>query len=804
MYLNPLDSHSAHQISNRSNFNLFSIVNGVSRSGIIQNLIVDNLVNAKTSLVLVPNNHDALFIRSCLSEANLDHLCLLVTDNKTISAKDLAQLRSVVKDTDRSKGNNEFEILTANANKAITNLKESYDQLNKKIFGERSWRVLSAQKEHFHYYNEVNLVKRKIDIDEITFTQKEYWNIRGRIQEASNRYINKFDFLQKVDSLSPSIYQEDHIDDKVVALEKLINKGSHLLHNFGGLIENISNGYKQAGLEDYEQLSAMTAAADHSLSEYIRSSINGETSKGIQGKLKKVFAQTTGESDLTKLRQQVQFLHSEFSESTFFTLDVDKPDFDNLTEHSIKEIIERSTTVLANWQHYLRSYTQSKLKQLSPLNSENYELKTLDEKLGAYLKEVNDAQLLEDKVEDNTLSMYKKIDLLETILEKLRTGFAILTENEDYIEWRIMLAYCKSGTSNLITALKDHPVKAWTGIFDQLFIGNILDKNQSPRLPKNASQLQHICDIISESRSAMSNSIERKWQTQKKSQLVELKKENKNLHTSIAKKKEEIDMSWAQMISKSPNTIAAIYPVIIVCQDAVKNIKPLYYKWSECISYDWTSFSDTGSMRIKGFSLRQTVLETEALNEDVERKLKAYFNSNHIKGENLIGDQIGSVHQSMKELENAEKLRIAKAMSKNILSIDSTIRLFYLKGACIISCLSDKENIRVVDMLTQFGIKEVGQQYSLHETILDMLVDTSKVCYLLTEDGLINTAAIENFDWQYHNLKILDKLGCQIINVWTANAEEAYQSLLNKIRSQNPKTTALPDEKLSEPNLIKA
>lgn len=803
MYLNPLDKHSAEHLAKRSNFNLFSLIDDVSRVGLIQNLIVDNLINAKTSLVLVPNTDDAHFIQSCLSHVKLDHLSLLVADNKTISEMDLAKLRSAIKNNNAPKSVNEYEILRANASKSITNLRESYDQLNKKIFGERSWRVLSAHKEHFHYHNEVNLVKRKINVDEITFTQKEYWNIRGRIQDASNSYCNKFDFLERVDCLSPLIYQEDHIDSKVVQLEKLINKGSSLLLAFGSLIEGINAQYKQEGLDEFEQLSAMSAAIEHSLSEYRSRNANKETKKGLQGKLKSVFSQKSGKAGLEQLRQQVKFLCTEFKESKFFDLNIEKPDFDVLNDHSIKEILDQTNAVLSNWQHYLSSYSNSKLKQLSPLNSENGELRNLDEKLKSYLAEVNNAELLNQSVEDNTLSMYKKIDLLESTLDKLRTGFAILTENEDYIEWRIMLAFCKKETSELIEAFKDHPVKVWTGIFDQLFIGHLLDKNESPRLPKNESQLQHIDELTMQSRTVTVDTILNKYQQQKSIKLDELKKENKNLYTTIVKKKDVLDLSWPKLISQAPDTISAVFPVIIVCQQAVKSIKPLYYKWSECISYKWTSFEDTGSMKIKSFSLKQTVLEIDEISDQVGQ-LKSYFNSNHIEGIDLIGDQVGKVNGPLAKMDNIAKLRVAKAMSRNILGINPRVRLFYLKNNCIISCLADKENIRIVDLFDKHGIKEVGKIYQLDETIIDMLVDTSKQTYILTQDGLLNTSDVELFDWQYHNLKTFKQLGCQVVNMWTANIELGYQSLVGRISNQNPTQTELFETEAAQEKLINA
>lgn len=789
MYHNPLDKHSAEHLSNRSNFNLFSLVDEVSRVGIIQNLIVDNLINKKTSLVLVPNSIDAQYIQSCLSLAHLDHLSLLVTDNKKISEIDLAKLRSVIKNNSATKAGNDYEILKTNASKSITNLKESYDQLNKKIFGERSWRVLSAHKEHFHYHDEVTLVKRKINLDEITYTQKEYWNIRGRVLDASESYCNKFDFLEKVDCLSPLIYQEESIDSKVILLEKLINKGNNLLLAYGNLIADINSQYKQDGLDEFEQLSAMNAAIDHSLCDYTTRHDGTSTDTSLQGKFKSVFSQKSGPSEIVQLRQQAKFLYTEFKESKFFDLEIDQTDFDILNEHSIREIVDKAASVLSNWQHYISSYSDSKLKQLSPLNSENFELKNLVEKLKTFLTEVNDAEVLNEKVEDNTLSLYKKIDLLELTLEKLKRGFAILTENEDYIEWRIMLAFCNKGTSLLIEALKDHPVKIWTGIFDQLFIGHLLDKNESPRLPKNESQLEHIGEIIAQARSTAYDTIVSKHQIAKTQKLQELRKESKNLHTSIVKKKNALDTSWPKLISQAPDTISAIYPVIIVCQNAVKHIKPLYFKWSECISYNWTSYEDTGSMRIKSFSLRQTVLETEELSDEIDRKLKSYFNSNHIKGIELIGDKVGQVEAPLLQMDNVNKIRIAKAMSQNILGINPQVRLFYLRGGCIISCLADKENIRIVDLLKTSGIKEVGQMYKLGETIVDMLVDTSKQTIVLTEDGLLNTSTIEHFDWQYHNIKTLKTLGCNVVNMWTADIEQGHQTLLDLVPAKVEDTT---------------
>jgi len=189
-------------------------------------------------------------------------------------------------------------------------------------------------------------------------------------------------------------------------------------------------------------------------------------------------------------------------------------------------------------------------------------------------------------------------------------------------------------------------------------------------------------------------------------------------------------------------------------------------------------------MRIKSFSLKQTVLEVNDKTENIVTKLKSYFNSNHIEGKTLEGNQLGTIQSALTGMDNSEKLRVAKAMSKNIIGINAKVRLFYLKGACIISSLSDKDNLRIVDLLSAYGIKEAGQQYTLEETIVDMLVDTSKKTYVVTEDGLINTEDIDMFDWQYYNIKVMQTLGCELINIWTASKEEAYQMLLDRISQQ--------------------
>ena len=781
MYLYPLDKASNISLANRSNFNLFSIEDKISRSGLIQNILCENLINKKTSIVLVPNLEQAQYIKQCLASANLDQLCMIINDNKAIGDRDLATLRSNAKRVTDNKKIIEYEILKANADKATDDLKNSYELLNKKIFGDRSWRVLSAQKEYFQYHKEVNLVKRKIDLNQIEFTQKEYWNIRGRIEEASNTYVNKFSILQKIDGLKPSLYEDDHLNDKLIKLEKLVNKGNNLLLSFGDLIEQISQEFKNHGLEEFEQLSAMNAAVIHSLNEYEKRNETKVSDLGFQHKLKNVFAKKVTANDINSLRQQIRFLYGEFSESQFFNLNMEAPDFDELNIISIKDITALADTVLSNWQTSLESYKQIKLKQMSPLNSEYHELNNLDKALSAFLTEINNAEILDKRVEDNTFSLYKKIDLLEATLDQLNTGFSILAENEDYIEWKRMLAYCKTGTKSIIQALVGLPLNHWTRIFDQIFIGDLLDRNLSPKLPKNELQLKHIDEVGKKCRALSNDAIICKWNIRKNEQLDLLKKENKQLHTTIVKKNSPIELSWPNLVTQSPDTICALFPIIIVTEASASKIKPLYYKWSECISFDWSGLQDPGLLQIKGFSLRQTVLEANDISETLVRRLKSYFNTNHIEAKALIGDNLGPVSQPLHQMQNADKLRAAKVMTKQVLGINPNVRLFYLKNTSLISSLSDKDNSRLVESLSQYGMKEVGQIYKLDETMLDMFVDTSKKLILLTEDGLINTSDIENFDWQYQTLKNLKTLGCNVINMWTADNQDGQAQLLETI-----------------------
>ena len=797
MYFNPLVKSSSSTLSKRGNFNLFSLSSQLSRTGVLQNLFVENLINKKTSVVLVPSMEQAQYLRQCLEEIDLASLSIIIDNDKELEGKDLALLRSAAKLTLTDHKITDYEILGSNMENALKNLSESYGLLNKKIFGERSWRTLSSQKEHFHFHNEVNLVKRKIDLEKISFTQKEYWNIRGRIEEASNTYVSKFGLLQKVDCLSPTLYKADHLDDKVVTLEKLLNKGNNLLMSFGDLIETLSNELKQQGLDELEQLSAMNAAVKHSLTEYTRRNKEKGQQTNIQGKLKSVFSAKSKVGDLTQLRQQVKFLSNEFIESKYFDLELPRVHNESFNEVDIQNIVDNADAVLSKWQIIIRTYTDTKLKQMSPLNSEHHDLKRLDKALSSYLQEINAAEILHEQVEDNTFSLYKKLDLLEATLEKMRTGFAILTENEDYIEWKSMLAYCKEGTHQIIQALVGLPIKYWTRIFDQVFIGDLLDRTLSPRLPKNEVQLEHIDELATEYRSLTIDAIKIKWNIEKEKKLAELKKENKQLYATLVKKNNAVDFSWPKIITRSPDIISALYPIMIVTERAITKIKPLYYKWSECISYNWAELSSPGSILLKSYSLKQTVIEDTDLTEDHKTRVRSYFNSDHILYAPIEGDKLGKVTKTFAQMDNIEKLSKARSLSRILLAANPNLRLFYLRNNSLISTLPDRENSRIVEQLSETGIKEVGPNHELEETMMDMFVDPNKQCVLLTEDGLLNTAEVAFFDWQYHVLKNVKALGCQIVNMWTTDMEASQANLLEAVTDK----IITVDDQILEPSL---
>lgn len=781
MYLYPLDKSSSISLSNRGNFNLFSLSCEHSRKGIIQNLLADNLINKKTSIVLVPTQEQAQYFKQLLTEISLDQLSIIIDHNKEIDEQDLALLRTSAKSSIEDHKVTQFEILENNIQNALKNLKESYELLNKKIFGERSWRMLSSQKEHFHFHNEVNLVKRKIDIEKLNFTQKEYWNIRGRIEEASNTYVNKFSILEKVDCLSPALYKAERLDEKISTLNKLSDKGNSLLMSFGKLLQSIGGEIKQEGLEELEQLSAMHAAVNHSYTEYKNKNVVKTSGNNLAGKIKDVFSSKSQDKEYTVLCQQVKFMCDEFAEAKYFELQVTPKDLNRLTEPDIREITENAALVLSKWEKHIRTYTETKLKQLSPLNSEHEELRQLDTSLSELLSEINTSEILAEQVEDNTFSLYKKLDLLETTLDKIRTGLTILLENEDYIEWQSMLAYCKESTSQIIKGLIGLPTKNWTRIFDQIFISDLLERNQSPRLPKNEVQLEHIDDQATKYRALIKDAIRSKWNIEKEEKLADLRKANKELHNTLVKKNNSIELSLTKLITQAPEALSALFPIMIVTEHAMAKVKPLYYKWSECISYNWSQLSTAGSLQIKGYSLKQTVIEEVELTENHEQSVRSYFNSNHMDGVTIVGDQLGKIAKPFSQMDNAEKITTARALSKTMLAANPNLRLFYLRNNCLISTLSDRENSRIVELLSDTGIKEVGHSYDLEETMIDMFVDTSKQCTVLTEDGLLNTSDIVVFDWQYHVVKNLKTLGCQVIHMWTANMEDSLATLVTTL-----------------------
>ena len=202
----------------------------------------------------------------------------------------------------------------------------------------------------------------------------------------------------------------------------------------------------------------------------------------------------------------------------------------------INEKLEKLENELESWRSSINEIVQEQMSKLTSrsvhheMPKHQEKITKLEEKLDYFTNEINKASLFSNFYTNKMLTIPKRQQYLESVIEELERTEKNLEDFGDFYDWQSKwLALPKSG-KKAVKALIKLKADDWGACFRSWYLHNFLKKYQQPELPQTDVALD---DFVSEMKAVemlIPNQIQTIWADKKDAAIAHIRRTNKNLY----------------------------------------------------------------------------------------------------------------------------------------------------------------------------------------------------------------------------------------------------------------------------------
>lgn len=556
---------------------LVSGAKGSGKSRIVLNTILNGLSNGEKTIV-ISNRVSALNELQVGLSKSLDAPLHFLMKNESMER---AQFLALLKATAQSKRKPTFDTSDwkYKVNKTArekNKLDKVYHAVNDPIFGKYNWTDVVGLFLKNNSIEGKEKLSSQLKVQDFDYEFDEYEGLDFGVSRCQEPYSKIQDFNHPLNTFHESVFLEHSKEEAFQSVETRItdfkNKATNLQRQF---IEQTDN-YKTALQDSYENTYTTLSRKLESLQDYIEDSENKHGKHFTEGffewvGFKSYFSKKNKAiyNDRKLLVKKYEDLRLAYRQNKSFESVFEK-EVDTREVKLIQEKLSALQSDLETWRGTINGSVQ---EQMSKLTSRSVNPKVeghqvlileLEEKLEDFIKQVNNAQLFQDNFTNKMLTLVKKQQYLENIIEDLEKAENNLTDFDIFYDWRSKwLALPKSGKKVVKAVIK---VKAtdWGAAFRSWYLFNFLNKAQSPDLPKEDASLKEFVDDYLELKPLISNQIQHVWADKKQKAVAEIKREHRSVYQFFDGKNVDAfnQKPIEESLAKSWNEITNLIPVI--------------------------------------------------------------------------------------------------------------------------------------------------------------------------------------------------------------------------------------------------
>ena len=518
--------------------NALTVVEGASGTGktyLISALATNALANGKKCLVVSKSIHSLRRAQKFLLEKGFGDVSFILRDIQGDQLM-LADMLRMAADN-KNKVSYDEEMFNAVLNKTLRiqdGLDESWTALHKPVFGDQNFSDTVGQFLHANRLEGKELLVSQLNPSDFGFARDEYDSIIAAIG-SSEPLFRRFPILQHpLSKLHHRVFL-DHtgstgLDWTQTQVRKLLQDATALHHQF----ITKTNDYGEALLDHYEQyylhLQTQVNSIRNGLADgTLRYGADFEKPASTTEKLYGVFSDRYKEIVASKAKISADFeeLFKMYGFRKYFEFDF-PPQLDVRNIRKVSELSKGFEAALQMWRKRIPGIVREDVRRLNVKSIHNEldyrdDVRELEHSMDAFIESFNDAELYEETLRHEMLTVPKRQEFLELMIAQLEETQFYLRDFDDFYIWQHHWLSLKPAAQKVVRALCKIKPDNWSAAFESWYLYHLLLKEFHPGLVWDAGTVQNMHDSARSLRNLMPMQISALWQARKAKALRQLK-----------------------------------------------------------------------------------------------------------------------------------------------------------------------------------------------------------------------------------------------------------------------------------------
>ena len=413
-------------------------------------------------------------------------------------------------------------------------LDEAWETLHNPILGAMDFSEVTGSFLQANRMEGKELLLSQLHPADFEFTREEYELILKAIEESEPKF-HEFPTLQHpLQQLNDDIFTDKNVEEGKKYTEKLVgkllDKSTAIHHRY--ILK--TNDYSEALQEHYEEHFFELDRLARSIREGLedgrqRFGSDFDKSTSMVEKLYGVFSDHY--KQIVQAKESIgihyQELRKAYRSRKYFDFDFPQ----SLDTRNIKKVAELNKDFEASlrlWRKRIPALVREDLRRLNA-NSIHSELdfreqvKELEYAMDLFLEEFNDTKLYREPVKHEMLTIPKRQEFLEELIENLEETRFYLRDFPDFYAWQKHWLDLSPAAQKVVRALCKIKPKDWNAAFNSWYLHHFLQTEYSPVMQWAEEDLHTYYEELREFRLVLPEQIGALWQTRKNKALRALK-----------------------------------------------------------------------------------------------------------------------------------------------------------------------------------------------------------------------------------------------------------------------------------------
>jgi len=727
--------------------------------------LIECLKSNESSIIVCPDEALRHEIYTTLFNFGFERLMWRLNTNLQVTDEDLTFIRTKTMQKDSSDNHSKL-IFTK---KSIYYFHSKLGEILTQIHGDKEQKGLKTIIDRLGEISEVNeLVSLDVYLQtsDIEITESEFDNLIDEIHNASKLYHPKYNSKQNNFTTEHFILSEENFQN-----DELIEKLKFQLKNFLVDLKVLRDQYYTKLKNDilHEKLSLEKKYVEEILQiQNLKTLIEDYTIKSQKTKTEN-FITSLFQNQNQPIKIQKDKINDSYTAlcQRLKNLNITVTSEISLNDKSVNEALMLNSLAEIEKQLlvWLKEKQNSAPKQQKFINKINHSdkdsLEKLESNLTSIIQRINQSKIFIQNFELNTLSTLKQGQVLDHWIMLIQGNLMDIEENIGYYRWQSFINLQSSLAQKVIEILKSVDTDHWTICVEQWYLRHYLEQQKSPfynqlkNIENQLLKLQHeyLEDTVHKITEEHFSNIDKN--------ISALKDLNPSLHNLLFKKKKTDGSYWKSFFERNTEVWSKFFKIVISENDQFGEMSEGCYQ--HIFYIDYLNFNP------------------DVLN--LVKTIHSYFpfDLEKIEGTDLtlmLHKSIDEKHLS--KLSPIDKLNTAKKLAKILLFTKPRLKIFQLKNANIISCLSNMQNEYILEYFDHLGIKEIKITQMPYERIVDCFIETDRSPFLLLEEGLINPLFTTALVWQLEMVQLFAKCGFNVQALYSSDLILDYRKTLDQ------------------------